>query len=202
MTTEINPAGQQAGGDEKAVFVGEEDIGERSTPKGDLAASIFLAGFSCVAMIYAWQLEVVDSIFTAPGLLPFLTGLSLLVMALGLGLKAVRRGGAIAFFDGAGAIVGNYFEDVENRRTLLLIGIIFAWVMIVGQVSFDLRFPTPIHVFRFSGYEAISIPMLTLILRLFWRASWGRCFLVSIIMIIALATAFRDGFKILLPEGI
>jgi hypothetical protein len=37
---------------------------------------------------------------------------------------------------------------------------------------------------------------------LFWKASWGRCSVVSIVVIIALATAFRDGFKILLPEGI
>ena len=188
--------------DKKAVFVGEEDIGERSTPKGDLAAAIFLTGLSIVAMYYAWRLEVVDSIFTAPGLLPFLTGLSLLVMALGLGIKALRRGGAEGFFDGASGILGRYFQDEENRRTLLLIAIIFAWVIIVGQITFDLRFKTSFHVFRFSSYEAISIPMLALILRIFWRASWLRCFLVSIAMIVSLATIFRNGFKILLPEGL
>lgn len=202
MTTDDSPARPGDGDKKKAVFTGEENTGERSTPRKDLGSAIFLTVFSFAAMYYAWRLEVPDSIFTAPGLLPFLTGLSLLVMALGLGLKAVRQGAAEGFFDGAGNLVSDYFGDIENRRTLLLIGIILAWVIIVGQITFDLRFPTPIHVFRFSSYEAISIPMLTLILRLFWRASLGRCSAVSIVVIIALAAAFRDGFKILLPEGL
>jgi hypothetical protein len=201
MTNDDSPTPQGGGNDEKADFTGEENTGERSTPKKDLAAAIFLTVLSIVAMYYAWQLKVPDSILTAPGLLPFLTGLSLLAMAWGLGLKAVRQGAAAGFFDGAGGIVGGFFGDEENRRTLLLIGIIFAWVMIVGQITFDLRWPTPIHVFRFSSYEAISIPMLTLILRIFWRASLARCLVVSLIVIIALASAFRDGFKILLPEA-
>lgn len=188
--------------DEKAVFTGEENVGERSTPKKDLTAALFLAVLSFVAMYYAWQLKVPDSLFTAPGLLPFLTGLTLLVMAFGLGFKAARQGAALGFFEGNGAVVIDYFQDIENRRTLLLTAIIFVWVVIVGQITFDLRLPTPIHVFHFSSYEAISIPMLTLILRIFWRATWARCSLVSIIAIIALATAFRDGFKILLPEGL
>lgn len=201
MTTDDSPAREGDGEDKKAVFTGEENTGERSTPKKDLAAAIFLAVFSLLAMYFAWQLEVVDSIFTAPGLLPFLIGLSLLVMALGLGLKAVRQGAADGFFEGTGGVVSGYFGNDENRRTLLLIGIIFAWVMIVGQFSFDLRFKTTIHVFRFSSYEAISVPMLILILRIFWQASLVRCSTVSIVTIIALATAFRDGFKILLPEA-
>jgi hypothetical protein len=201
MTIDNSPALQGGENEEKAVFTGEENTEERSTPKKDLVAAIFLSVFSFVAMYYAWQLQVPDSIFTAPGLLPFLTGLSLLVMALGLGLRAVRQGATDGFFEGAGAVVSDNFGDIENRRTLLLIAIIFAWVMIVGQITFDLRWPTPVHVFRFSSYEAISIPMLTLILRIFWQAPLVRCSGVSFITIIALATAFRDGFKILLPEA-
>lgn len=201
MTTDDNPVAIGNGEDEKAVFTGEENTEERSTPKKDLAAAIFIAVLSFVAMYYAWRLEVVDSIFTAPGLLPFLTGLSLLAMALGPGLKAVRHGAADGFFKG-NAVVSGFFGDEENLRTLLLIGIILAWVVIVDQITFDLRLRTPIHVFRFSSYEAISIPMLILILRLFWRASMARCSAVSIVAIIALAAVFRDGFKILLPEGV
>ena len=201
MTTDGSPALHGGGDDGKAAFTGEENTGERSTPKKDLAAAIVIMVFACVAMFYAWRLEVVDSIFTAPGLLPFLSGLSLLVMALGLGLKAVRKGAAQGFFNGNGAVVRGFFEDIENRRTLLLIGIILAWVMIVGQITFDLRFKTPFHVFRFSSFEAISILMLILILRFFWRASWVRCSAVSAVTIIALASVFREGFKILLPEA-
>lgn len=201
MTTDDSPARQGGGEDKKAIFVGEEDIAGRTTPKKDLVSAVFLTALSLVAMVYAWQLDVPASIYTAPGLLPFLTGFSLLIMAFGLGLKALRRGAADGFFDGTGSLVSGYWAEQENRRALLLIAIIFAWVVIVGQVSLDLRWPTPIHEFRFSGYEAVSIPMLILILRLFWQASWARCSLVSIVVVVAVASAFRDGFKILLPEA-
>lgn len=202
MTNDDSPAREGNGDGKKTVFTGEEDTGDRSTPRKDLGASLFLVVLSIAAMYYAWQLEVVDSIFTAPGLLPFLTGLSLMVMAFGLGLKALRHGGAEGFFEGVGATVSGYYENVENRRTLLLIGIIFAWVIIVGQITFDLRFPTSFFVFRFSSFEAISIPMLIIILRIFWKATLVRCSAVSIVTILALASVFRDGFKILLPEGV
>jgi hypothetical protein len=203
MTNDDGPPLQKIeNGDlKKAVFTGEENTGERTTPKKDLAAAIFLTGLSFMAMFYAWLLEIPDSIFTAPGLLPFFTGLSLLFMALGLGFSAIRQGATENYFQGGGTLVRDYFANIENRRTFLLIGIIFLWVIVVGQITFDFRFPTPIYVFRFSSYEAISIPMLIMILRIFWRASLARCSVVSIVMIIALATAFRDGFKILLPEA-
>ena len=201
MTRDDTPSPREEGEEEKAVFTGEENTGERSTPRKDLVAAGFLSLFSLVAMYYAWQLEIPDSIFTAPGLLPFLTGLSLLAMAMGLAIRAVRQGATDNFFDGSNAIIATFLSDDENRRTLLLMGIIFVWVMIVGQINMDLRWPTAIHVFRFSGYEAVSIPMLALILRLFWRASVAKCFAVSALTIFALASAFRDGFKILLPEA-
>ncbi|MDA1090434.1 MAG: hypothetical protein O3A85_09005 [Proteobacteria bacterium] len=202
MINDDSPPRQDAEAEEKAVFTGEENTGERSTSKKDLIAAGVVAVLSIVAMYYAWLLPIPTRITTAPGMLPFLTGLTLLVMALGLGLKALRKGALEGFFEGTGAFFGNYFKDQENRRTLLLMTLIFAWVVIVGHVSLDIRVPTPFHVFRFSGFEAVSIPMLILILRIFWQASLARCSLVSIIAIVALASAFRDGFKILLPEGI
>jgi hypothetical protein len=61
MTTDDNPVAIGNGEDEKAVFTGEENTEERSTPKKDLAAAIFIAVLSFVAMYYAWRLEVVDS---------------------------------------------------------------------------------------------------------------------------------------------
>ena len=201
MTNDDNPAREGGGDEEKAVFTGEENTGEMSTPRKDLAAAIFIAGFALLAMYLAWRLPVLDSIFTAPGLLPLLTGVSLLLMALGLGLKAVRQGAAEGFLRDPGAIARGYFGDQENRRMFMLAGIIFLWVIIVGQLSFEIRWPTAVYVFRFSSFETVSIPVLAWILRIFWRASLARCSLVSVLTIITLATIFRDVFKTLLPEA-
>jgi hypothetical protein len=82
---------------------------------------------------------------------------------------------------------------------VLLIGIIILYVIVTQQIAFDLRFPTKFFAFSFSSYELISIITLTLILRIFWRATLVRCLLVSVFWIIALASVFRYAFHILLP---
>ena len=48
-------------------------------------------------------------------------------------------------------------------------------------------------------YLAIAAPFLAAILRIFWRASLARCGVVSLIVVVALASIFRHGFEILLP---
>ena len=150
-------------------------------------------------MFLAIRLQVPDSLFTAPGLLPFLTGLTLLLMALGLGIKAVRQGGAAAIRQRPYQGMRTYIADEENHRALLLVGIIVVYVILIELLAFDLRLPTPVFVIRFSSYELVSIVALTLILKLFWRGTVPRCFLVSAVWVIALASVFRYGFHILLP---
>jgi hypothetical protein len=194
------PAADQSDGDDlkKAKFVGEEEIGKRSTPRKDFIASLVLMFLGVGATVIAYQLPIMKNFYTSPGILPFLTGVTLFLMALGLGLKAYRDGGAKNLFSGDGTQAG-YFQDEENRRTLLLIGIIFAYVLLTDFITFDLRYPTPWFVLHFSSYEFVSIPALTLVLWVFWRATVLNCLLVSSATILSLATVFRSIFKILLP---
>ena len=177
----------------------KEDKDKRSTPGKDLASSAVIAAFALLVMIVALRMPNPGTLFTAPGLLPFLTGLALLIMAVGLGVRSVRAGGVKALLQGPWKVVRDYFSDIENWRALLLIGIIFLYVIVTQQIAFDLRFPLGFFVFNFSSYELISIITLTLILWIFWRASLVRCFLVSAFWTIALASVFRYGFHILLP---
>ena len=172
---------------------------KRSSPAKDLAASAVIAAFAVFVMILALRMPNPGTIFTAPGLLPFLTGLALLMMAAGLGYRSVRASGAKELLQGPGKSVRTYFADIENWRTLLVIGIIVLYVVLTQQIAFDLRFPTKFFVFSFSSYELISIITLTLVLRIFWRKTLVRCLLVSTVWIIALASVFRYGFHILLP---
>lgn len=181
------------------VSGGEECDGKEITPARDLAAAVAVAGVSLFFMIPVFSMPNPDSIFTHPGLLPFLTGLTLLLMAIGLGVRSIRAGGAKGFLHAPGSSARNYFADIENQRTLLVIGIIIVYVVLVDLVTFDLRLPAGFFVFRFSGYELFSILTLTLILRIFWRATLIRCTLVSASWIIALVSVFRYAFHILMP---
>jgi hypothetical protein len=177
----------------------KEDNDKRSTPGKDLTASAVIAVFAVLVMLLALRMPNPGTLFTAPGLLPFLTGLALLIMAAGLGISSIRADGVKALLQGPGKSVRDYFADIESWRALLLIGIIILYVIVTQQIAFDLRFPTKFFAFSFSSYELISIITLTLILRIFWRATLVRCLLVSVFWIIALASVFRYAFHILLP---
>ena len=182
-----------------AGFVGEEEVAEPVTAKQNLIAAIVIGAIAILAMILAVRLEVPGRLVAAPGLLPFVVGLSLLLMAVALGVLAVRDGGARNLFGGLRG-AGVWLRDDERRRTLLLLGIIVVYVVLVDTVAFEWRWPLGIFEFRFSGFELFSIAALTLILRIFWgRPAVPHCLGISFAMVMALAAVFRYGFRILLP---
>jgi hypothetical protein len=185
----------------KGSFADKAGRDKWSPPGKDLAASVVIAAFSVFVMLIALRMPNPGSVFTAPGLMPFLTGLTLLMMAVGLGIRSIRAGGMRDLLQGSGKGLRHHVADIENLRALLLIGIIIIYVIVTEQITFDLRFPTDFFVFYFSSYELISIITLTLVLRIFWRAALVRCFLVSAFWTIALASVFRYAFHILLPGG-
>ena len=183
--------------DEKAAFAGEEGGRSGSSPNKDLVAAFVVAVLAVAAIAIAARLPNPGSFYSAPSLLPILTGATLLVMAIALAANAIRNGAAFNVDAKNGWRV--FADDLENRRTLLLFLIIVLYVFTAGLISFDLRFPTGDVVLRLSSYEVVSFPFLAAILRIFWRASVARCSLVSLIAVVALASIFRHGFKILLP---
>ncbi len=182
-------------------FGGEENTAERSSPAKDLGSAVVIAIIAVAVAVMSLRLDVPGSAFTAPGLLPLVTSLSLLLMAVALGTKAVRAGAATGFVSAVGSATRRFVSDTEGRRALLLIGIVVAYVVLVGQISFDWRIPTPAFVFQISSYEVISIVVITTIMKLFWRAPFWRCALISLISVEVLAAIFRYGFAIIMPES-
>ena len=180
---------------------GEEDTAARASPAKDLGSACVIGALAMAAMVMSVRLEIPGSIYTAPALLPLITSLTLLLMAIMLGLKAVQAGGARGFASASRRASQAYLSSEEGRRSLLLIVIIVGYVFLVGIINFDLRLPTPVFVFRLSSYEVISIAVITAIMKLFWKATLTRCFLVSLITIEALATIFRYAFGIIMPES-
>lgn len=183
---------------EASVFVGEEGE-DPSTPAMNMGAALFLAVFAAVAIYLAWGLDVPGSLYTAPGLLPILTGLALFGMALGLARSAFKQGASARIFDYKKRFAVQFFSDEENRRGLLLICIIAVYIFSIDLFGFELRFPLGWFTFQFGSYEFFSIIAMFVILKLFWRARYLYCFLVSAGWVMALGAVFRYGFRILLP---
>ncbi len=182
----------------RSGLIGEEEGGEDVTPRQNLIAAMIIGAIALLAMILAALLQIPQNFYSAPGLLPFLAGLSLFCMAVGLGVMAVRDGGARDFL-GQFATLRGFFEDVERRRTVLLFAIVTAYIVLVDRVAFEWRVPVGDFDLRFTGYELFSILSLALILRIFWRGPVPHCFAVSFGMVIALASVFRYVFRTLLP---
>lgn len=193
MADQKNPPDDDA----PAHFTGEEGGEERSSPAKNLAASCVIALFGAIVMVFSVQLEVPDALATAPGILPFLVGATLLLMALGLAVKSIH----------AGALRGNtyrpdprrWFASPENGRTVLLMVVVFAYVVAVDSVWFEIDIPLGFGKLPFSSFELISTIALSVILKLFWRAALWRCGLVALLYTMALTNIFRFGFHILLP---
>lgn len=180
-------------------FQGEEDIEGASTPQKDLVAAAVIAAISAAAMVLAYQMpDPGRSVFTHPGLLPFVIGVTLLAMAAGLAVRALREGGVRDL-----ASVFARPTDPEQRHyarsTWLLIALVIALVVAVDLVTFRLRIPIAGFEFRLSSFESVAIPMVTLIMKIYWGRSWLRCFLVAGVVALALAAAFRYGFRIPMP---
>ena len=184
-----------------AEFAGEEDTGGQATPGKDLGSACVIGMLAIAAMVMSLRLDVPGEVFTAPGLLPFATSLTLFLMAIILGVTAVRAGGADDFRQVARRATGSYLASEDGRRSFLLVGIVIAYVVLVGNINFDLRLPTPVFVFRLSSYEVISIAVITSIMKLYWKATFLRCLFVSLVTIEILAIIFRYGFGIIMPES-
>jgi len=191
--------------DDADEITGEEDLDGRSTPNKDLASAVVLLMLAVLAIVFSLRLDVPGSLSTAPGLLPFITGLTLLLMSVVLAVQAVRAGAEVTPFaeliSGPPRAAKAFCSVEENRRTLSLAAIVIAYVLLVAFLNFDLRFPTPLFDLQISSYEVISVIMVTWILRLFWKAPVLRCLFITLVTVEMLASVFRYGFGILMPES-
>lgn len=180
-------------------FQGEEDIEAASTPQKDLVSSIVIGAVAVIAMVLAVQMpDPGRTVYTHPGLLPFVAGLMLLMMAVGLAARALREGGA----HGLSSVFARPTDPEERsyaRRSWILIALIVTMIVAVDYVSFRIRIPIGDFEFKISSFECVSIPIVTVIMKLFWRKSWLRCFVAAAVTAMILAAAFRWGFKIPMP---
>ncbi len=180
-------------------FVGEEDLEEASTPQKDLISACVIGALAVGAMVLAWRMpDPGRSVFTHPGLLPFVVSLTMLAMAIGLAVRSLREGGAKDVFS-VFSRPADPEEREYGRRSWLLIVLVIALVIAIDIVTFRIRIPVGDFVLRLSSFECVAIPIVTVIMKIYWGRSWLRCFIVAAAAALLLASAFRYGFRIPMP---
>jgi hypothetical protein len=167
-----------------------------SAPIGDLMSAFVIGLAAAFALVYCLQFQVPGSVYTAPALLPAIVSLALLLMAIALGAKAVRHG---ALQQRRRAVLAHPLAT-ESRRAIALTAIIIAYIGLLAVIHFDLRLGTPWIDLEFSGYEAISIGVVTLTMRLFSKKRTAFCLVTSFLAVEALASVFRYAFAIIMPQ--
>lgn len=173
--------------------ISEDANAGMASPIMDLVAAIVVAAISIFIAIASLQLPVPGHIFTAPGLLPFLTSASLLVMALVLGYTAVVRRRAMPH-------ALDRFEVPEDyKRSLTLGGIVILYVLALQVVPIDFSFNIGSLHFVIGAFETVSVIVITGLLKLYWRAPLWACLCVTVGWIAFLSVVFRMLFQTPLP---
>jgi hypothetical protein len=186
-------AGDDVTADEKRVYSEEANAGLAS-PVMDLTAAVVVALIALFIAIESLQLpEPGGVIFTAPGLLPFLTSASLLVMAALLGFSALtRRRVTLRALD-------RFEIPTDMMRSLTLGGIVALYVLALQFVPFATSFDIGRLHFVIGAFEPVSVIFLTGLLRLYWRAPLWACLSVIVVWIAFLSVVFRMLFQTPLP---
>ena len=174
-----------------AAFKGEDESAGAASPALDIAAAAFLF---LLGAVFAWlslNLPVPGKVFSAPGMLPFLTSTSLCVMAVLLGLSAWKRRGVQAE-----TIVVEGGEAARRMSLFVAVGL-----YIFALDAFELeRFVAILGAqVPVGGFEPVTVLFLAVLLRLSWTDRAVAIVAVSVGWTLCLSLAFRGLFGIPLP---
>ena len=174
-------------------YVSEDESAGYASPVLDIIAAVALSALSVWIMFEAFSLRVPGAIATAPGIIPFITSSMLLIMAIALGVAAVRR---------QHSEPSSIALDIprELPRTGLLIAILVVYVSALEVLEFSSDVALGSFNMQITAFEPISIIVLTTILRIFWTPRLWPCLSVAILWISFLSFAFQSLMKIPMPS--
>jgi hypothetical protein len=177
---------------EKTVLSEDPNAG-LSTPRMDLIAAGVIGAIGIWFGIEAWRLPIPGGVITAPGLLPFLTAASLLIMAGLLVSAALRRRRTMLPQDDRIEL------PEEFRRSMMLGAILVVYVAALQFLPIAAAIAAgPIRLV-IGNFEAATLVILTAILRVFWQTRLWPCLAVSFGWVVFLSLTFRLLFETQLP---
>ena len=177
------------------AFEGEEAGAGYASPVLDLIAACFLVTLSIIVTIASWLLPIPGDLLTAPGLLPFLTALSLLAMALILGVSAVKRKATNNWLTEDSVSL----DKSQAYRTLLLAALVGLYILALQQLAFQYDFSISGAFFSISAFEPVTITALAAIIHIYWRGPLWITTLVSVLWTLLLSLVFQKAFNLPLP---
>jgi len=177
-------------------FEGEEAGAGFASPGLDLFAAGFLLVLSMVVVGASIALPVPGDWTTAPGLLPLLTGASLGVMAILLGVSAWNRRRAGMVGDPTEARTG-----ADDKRAALLAVTIAIYVAALQFLAFQVFFSVFATPFVLSAFEPVTTIALAAIIHMSWRGPLWITVLISASWTLTLSLVFQKVFSIPLPRG-
>lgn len=181
---------------DQVKFDGEEEGAGHAAPGLDLIAAGFLVVLSFVVMVASVKLPVPGDLQTAPGLLPFLTGASLMVMAIILGVSAWNRRKA-----GVTMAAEDIRDGAEDRRVLLLAGTVAIYILALQVLAFQMFFSVSSVPLVLSAFEPLTIIALASIIHVSWRGPLWITVVISTAWTLTLSLVFQKLFQIPLPGG-
>lgn len=173
-------------------YVSEDESAGYASPTLDIIAAVVLSALSIWIMVESTALKTPAAIITAPGLLPFVTAGMLLVMAIVLGVSAVRRHRTAPV-----SIAQDIPEDLP--RVGLLIAVLVAYISALEFISFSRDVELGFASLQLTAFEPVSTVILTTILRIFWTPRLWACLLVALVWITVLSVAFQSFMNIPMP---
>ena len=158
---------------QKKIVLSEDANAGYATPIMDMIAAGIVAAIALVMAIVSLRLPVPGGIFTAPGLLPFLTSASLLIMAGVLGFNALGRRRTTP------RELDRIEVPSDFKRSLALGGIVIIYVLGLQFVPVRTSFNIGSLHFVIGAFETVSVVVITGLLRFYWRAPLWACLTVD-----------------------
>lgn len=175
-------------------FEGEEAGSGYASPTLDLIAAVFLIAVAIAMMAASVALPMPGAIHTAPGLLPFIVSLTLLLMAVGLGASALaRRKSGVqtpVFWDR---------DFATDLRSLLLACAVVVYIAALQTLAFQQNYTVFGTNVKLTAFEPATIVTLCTIIHLSWRGQFWITAAISIAWTITLSLVFQLVFRIPLP---
>jgi hypothetical protein len=179
--------------DDGQHILSEDPNAGLATPIMDLIAAVVIGAIALWFTVASLKLPMPGGIVTAPGLLPFLTAGSLLVMAGMLGAMALRR------WRSAPQEALRLDLPADFRRSMLLGAIIVVYVAALQYLPVQMATRLGSVRLVVGNFEVASLVVLTAILFIFWKAPLWKCLTIVFCWIAFLSVVFRIVFEVQLP---
>lgn len=180
-------------GEEHLEFRGEDENVDFASPVMDLTAAAVLAAVALWMMVESLRLPMPGGLFTAPGLLPFLSAAGLLGMTGVLATMALKRRKLL------GGSAGGFELPEDFTRSVGLGLIVVVYVAAMQTLPEAWSGSIAGERVTIGSFEVTSLIAVTTVLKIYWGERLWVCFLVTLGWIAFLSLIFRIIFSIPLP---